>query len=476
MEDNNISKKNKAGKRKRTRLGGYSFLVCIIAAAIVIIINMIVGSFPSTVTKLDISDEGLYTISEETEKIVSAVNEDITVYYLKGASISEEAQMMLDLLDRYKAINSHISVQTVDPVLKPTFYTKYTDTTPSENSLIFESAKRYKLVDFSNILVTSQSFDYSTYSYVTNYSFAGESAITSAIEYVTSNDLTTVYAVSGNGEANMSEALTSALSTDNINYSTVSLMNGEGGVPNDADCVIIYSPSYDLTEEEIEYLNSYMENGGKLILVTSYSASLPNIEAFTESHGLTWADGVVFETSQSYFYQYPYYLLPQITKNDITSLLTSANINILMPASHGILKSENSDGVTIESLLSSSESSFLKNDPENSSTFEKEDGDTEGSFMIGARSTDSETGGQLIWFSSPYIAQNSAGNLEYFIALINSVCEKEASVTIAAKTLMSEALVVPEASANLLMIVMCVVIPIAIMVLGLLIWNYRRKR
>lgn len=194
MEDNNISKKNKAGKRKRTRLGGYSFLVCIIAAAIVIIINMIVGSFPSTVTKLDISDEGLYTISEETEKIVSAVNEDITVYYLKGASISEEAQMMLDLLDRYKAINSHISVQTVDPVLKPTFYTKYTDTTPSENSLIFESAKRYKLVDFSNILVTSQSFDYSTYSYVTNYSFAGESAITSAIEYVTSNDLTTVYA------------------------------------------------------------------------------------------------------------------------------------------------------------------------------------------------------------------------------------------------------------------------------------------
>lgn len=274
----------------------------------------------------------------------------------------------------------------------------------------------------------------------------------------------------------MSEALTSALSTDNINYSTVSLMNGEGGVPDDADCVIIYSPSYDLTEEEIEYLNSYMENGGKIILVTSYSASLPNIEAFTESHGLTWADGVVFETSQSYFYQYPYYLLPQITKNDITSLLTSANINILMPASHGILKSENSDGVTIESLLSSSESSFLKNDPENSSTFEKEDGDTEGSFMIGARSTDSETGGQLIWFSSPYIAQNSAGNLEYFIALINSVCEKEASVTIAAKTLMSEALVVPEASANLLMIVMCVVIPIAIMVLGLLIWNYRRKR
>ena len=48
-------------------------------------------------------------------------------------------------------------------------------------------------------------------------------------EYVTSNDLTTVYAVSGNGEANMSEALASALSTDNINYSTVSLMNGEGG-------------------------------------------------------------------------------------------------------------------------------------------------------------------------------------------------------------------------------------------------------
>lgn len=96
--------------------------------------------------------------------------------------------------------------------------------------------------------------------------------------------------------------------------------------------------------------------------------------------------------------------------------------------------------------------------------------------MIGAMSTDSETGGQLVWFSSPFIAQNSAGNLEYFIALINTLCEKEASVTIAAKTLMSEALVVPEFSTNMLMVVMCVVIPIALLVIGLIVWNYRRKR
>ncbi len=476
MEDNNTNKQNKAGRRKRTRLGGYSFLVCIIVAAIVIIINMIVGSFPATVTKFDISDEGLYTISEETEKIVSAVNEDITVYYLKGDSISEEAQMMLDLLDRYKAINGHISVQTVDPVLNPSFYIKYTDTTPSENSLIFESAKRYKLVDFSNIIVASQSFDSSAYQYVTSYSFAGESAITSAIEYVTSDDITTVYAISGNGEANMSEPLISAFSTDNINYSTISLINGDGGVPDDADCIIIYAPSYDLSEEEISYLNSYMEDGGRIILVTNYRVSMPNVEAFTESYGLTWEKGVVFETAQNSFYQYPFYLLPRISKNDITSLLSSDNINILMRYSHGILDSQNSDGLTVEPLLYSSDTSFLKSDPENSSTLEKEDGDTEGSFMIGARSTDSETGGQLIWFSSPDIAQNSAGNLEYFIALINSACEKEASVTIAAKTLMLEALIVPEASANMLMIVMCVVIPIAVMALGLLIWNYRRKR
>lgn len=74
-------------------------------------------------------------------------------------------------------------------------------------------------------------------------------------------------------------------------------MNGDGGVPDDADCIIIYSPSYDLTEDEIGYLNTYMENGGKIVLVTSYSISLPNVEAFTESHGLTWAKGVVFEIS-----------------------------------------------------------------------------------------------------------------------------------------------------------------------------------
>lgn len=72
------------GRRRRTRFGGYSIIISLVVAAILIVINLIVAALPATLTKLDLSEKQLYTISEETEKIVSAVDCDITVYVLDG--------------------------------------------------------------------------------------------------------------------------------------------------------------------------------------------------------------------------------------------------------------------------------------------------------------------------------------------------------------------------------------------------------
>ena len=96
--------------------------------------------------------------------------------------------------------------------------------------------------------------------------------------------------------------------------------------------------------------------------------------------------------------------------------------------------------------------------------------------MVGARSTLSESDGQLIWFGTPYVEANYYANLQYLIATMNTVCEKEASVTIAAKSLMSDSLTVPDGSSSFWLAIMCVVIPVAVAASGLYVWNRRRKR
>lgn len=82
--------------------------------------------------------------------------------------------------------------------------------------------------------------------------------------------------------------------------------------------------------------------------------------------------------------------------------------------------------------------------------------------MVAARSTLSESGGQLIWFGTPYLGENYYANLQYLIATMNTVCEKEASVTIAAKSLMSDSLTVPDGSSSFWLAIMCVVVPVAV--------------
>lgn len=462
------------------RFGGYSILVSLAVAAILIVVNLIVAALPATVTKFDLSDQKLYTISEETEKLVKAVDCDITVYVLDGTSQNDYAEGTLDLLGRYTAANSRIKVKHVDPVTNPTFYSAYTDTAPSQHSLIVVSEKRSRVVDFNEILVAEQQY----FSEPT-YSYAGESAITSAIEYVSGDNLPVIYSLAGNGEPDLQTATTDAIKTDNMELRSLNLLSSENGVPEDASLVMIYAPTNDLSEDEIGYLEAYMSRGGKILLMTYYENDLPNLYAFAEKYGLASESGLLCENDSSLYYQSPCNLLPNIKNSSVSSMLASTNINILLPMPHGIKEAENlPENITVEPLLQTSDKAYAKKtlpsgeDGYNESVFQRAEGDPEGSFMLGAIATDSETGAHLIWFSSPYISFNpvqGAGNLDFFMATLGAVCDKEASVSIAAKEITVNPLVVPAASVNFWMVFTCIIIPLAVLACGFVIWIRRRR-
>lgn len=479
----NIFKKTE-GEQRRTRLGSFSLIGVAVAIVVAIVVNLLVSSLPSRLTKFDMSAEDLYTLSEDTEKLVADVDADITMYQLLGSGSSTYADMIWELLGRYASINSHIKVEQVDVTLNPTFYQSYTDKAPSQNSVIVSSSLRSKVVDYSDIVVTTQTPNYQTMSYDTTYEFAGEAQMTSAIEYVTSDNLPVVYLLDGNGESSLSSDFSSILADDNFRTEQLPLITGDGKVPSDASCVLINIPQNDLSEDEISALEEYIDGGGKVVMLTHFAYDLPNLNSFANKYGLNRVAGLLVERAENMYSQVPYAIIPTIANNDISSMLNSQNIYVITATgsragSHGITQIDTDKNVTVDALLTTSSKAYSKTNLEtldDNTIYSVADEDIEGQFMVGARSTLSESGGQLIWFGTPYIEVNYYANLQYLIATMNTVCEKEASVTIAAKSLMSDSLTVPESSSSFWLAIMCVVVPVAVAASGLYVWNRRRKR
>lgn len=111
-------------QKKHLKQGSYSSIMTVIVIAVVIVVNLVFGQLPSSITQIDVSDQKLYTLSKEGKKAVKDLSDKVTLYYyVKSGS---EDDNISKLLKNFKEASSNIKVKTIDPDLHPTFATKYT--------------------------------------------------------------------------------------------------------------------------------------------------------------------------------------------------------------------------------------------------------------------------------------------------------------------------------------------------------------
>lgn len=464
---------------KTFRIGTYSAVLSIIALVVVVVLNLVVSSLPASYTKFDVTTSSLYTLSDQTEQILENLDTDVTIYII--AENGSEDTYVTNLLEQYTALTSHLTVVTKDPVLYPSFASQYTDESLTTGSLIVESEKRYKVIDYSDLY--EYTINYYTYSYSAS-EFDGENEITSAIDYVVSDDLPTAYYLTGHGETELSSTLQSYVEDDNVTLQSLSLVT-EGAVPEDASCILIIAPTTDLSEDEADALLTYLEGGGSLFLITDcLYTDLPNLMEVMAYYGVAAQEGIVMEGSASNRLQnYPHYLLPNIESHTITSALIDGGYYVLAPISHAITTlSDYRSSLTITDLLTTSDSSYLKS--VDTTTTEKEDGDEEGPFSIGVAITedhdDVET--QIVWLASDYILNSqmdsyvSGANSDLFLACLGWMCDNEDALSIHSKSLETTYLTVTDAAANVWSAVFIFILPAGLLILGAAVMVRRRKQ
>ena len=487
-ENNNNNDKKEKRKFKDTvnkkylKNGSYSSVMIVVFVAIIIVINMIAGNLPSKYTQLDISAEKLYTIGDETKAMLKDLDKDVTIYQI--AQSGSEDETISNLLQRYADESEHITVEVKDPVVNPKFVSEYTTDNLSSNSLIVVCGDRNKVINYNNIYQSE--LDYNTYSYNTT-GFDGEGQITSAIAYVTSEDLPILYTLEGHGEQELDSTIKEDVEKTNMDIQSLNLLT-EGSVPDDASCLLINSPTSDFSDDEKDAIITYLENGGKAMIFSDYTGTeMKNFDAILENYGVKRAEGLVFEgDSQHYAMQMPYYLVPTVESTDITSEVASSGYYILMPYAQGIQKTDDvRDTVNIESLLTTSDSAYSKTDI-NSGTLEKEDGDVEGPFDLGVSITESVEDGKethIIYFSTANLLQGevnqmvSGGNEKLVMAAFNSLVDSETTTTVSipAKSLEVSYLTLTAYDASFWKICVIGLIPGAFLVIGFMIWLKRRK-
>ena len=472
-------------KKKNLRHGSYVSILTILVIAVVVAVNLVVGQLPSGITQIDASSRQLYTIGEDTENLVKSLEQDVTLYYVVTAG--NENEYVSRMLERYEDLSSHLTVEKVDPELHPTFTSQYTDEEVSDNSIIVVSGEKSRVVGSTDMLV--QQLNYYTYSYQVT-EFDGEGQVTSAIAYVISDDLPVLYQLTGHDEQSLGSSLTDAIEKNNMEMQDLSLLTEES-VPEDAAALLICSPARDISEEEAEKILTYLEGGGKVLLFTDYSQEeMPNLESILANYGLRKGSGIVMEGNSSYYYpQRPDVLIPSI--NTSASVLSgiSGDIYALMQDAQPIeTLDEYRDTLEIENLLTTTEEGYVKEVSEDGMiSFQKEEGDAEGTFVTGVSVTeevDDETESNLVWFSSSSLTADeldqyvSGGNSEILTNVLTKLCVMDETVTfnIPAKSLSVEALSYTSQSAGIFKVIMIGVIPAAFLLIGFGIWMKRRKQ
>lgn len=460
-----------------------------IVVALTVVVNLIASALPETYTQIDATSQKLYSITEDTEKYLDTLKDDVTLYVMVNKNSKDDN--VDRTLQKYASASKHVKVKYVDPNVSPTFASKYTDSDVTSNSIIVVCGDRSKVIDY-NSDIYEYSYD-SSYNYsVTGYDCEGQ--VTAAIQYVTSESTTNVYELTGHDESTLSGDFSEVFQKRFMNVGSLSLLTVDA-IPEDCQAIFITAPQSDLSEDDLSKLSQYLGNGGKIYLSIDYSKwnDLTNFKKLLSDNNIETTESLLAETDRSYYYQSPFYLLPNVENTEVSSSVAGMT-QVFVPYSVGLTYTGEDDS-NVTSFMTTSDTTIAKaaaniaavqSQADAANIASVQDGDTQGQYSLGMMVTN-ENGGELCVLGSAMMCTDSANqivsghNATLFNGIVNALVttddgNSDNAVVIAAKDYTVSNLTV---SANAMLvygILWGIFMPIALIIIGIIVWARRRKR
>ena len=356
----------------------YSVGLTAVVVAIVVVVNLIFGQLPEKYRSIDVSNSKIYEITDTSREFLKDLDTEVKFTVL---AVQEETdERIRTFLSKYASLSKHIKVEWIDPVLHPSALQDYD---ASENSIIVscEETDRTTAVTFDQIVVV----DYSSYYYTGSISeneFDGEGQLTSAVNYVTSEEEKQIYRTAGHGESTLPANITELMDKNNYTVSEWNLLMTQD-IPEDCDLLLMNAPANDLTEEERDAVLSYLAEGGKMMLLLgeTNATELPNLAAVMKEYGMEAADGYIADPQRCYQGN-AFYIFPMLSLSGDMAKGMASEMVLLINA-HGLnLTDPARDTISATSFMTTS----------NSGAAVTEETQTDGTYTLGAVATETVSG------------------------------------------------------------------------------------
>lgn len=462
----------------------------------IILLNIVVGMVSERLgAEADLTATGLYTLDAKTEDYLeNTLSCDISITVLSPEqTFSEQGtyyKQVSEILQKMAKKSAHISLDFIDLTKNPTFASKYSGVSLSTNNIVVENAQngRYKVLtqtDYFGLDNEMAAYYYYYYGYITGSSI--EQAALSAMLYVSDENPVKIAFLEGFNESD-SSTLKSFLSKNGYEVEAVNLAKTLE-IDESFDFAVIYAPLTDYDEVSLKKLDKFLDNNGKYGKNVYYFASTaqpktPNIDSFLSDWGLSVGFSVIGQSNSEYRIiingqQTAYAHLQQVVESNYTDDYEGYTMGADLRPVYALERSQN----TLEVLMKTYSNAFLfPLDADKDFDFSTAETGTFNDVIMSTKTASDGTASRVCAIGSDqlsgsyFFAYGNANNSDFFLDLFDSVSGKEKGITISPKAISDIRFEMTESTANVLVIILCAVIPTAVVVLGIVVWVRRRRR
>ncbi len=481
---------------KQTGTKTLYMLLAPMAIVLVLLINIVAGGLVARFgLEIDLTSNSAFGVGEQTISYLTQLEDEVKIQvlttkerFVANSHYNAQADAVMEDFARH---GQAVELIYIDYARDPAFAGNYPQYELKEGDIIVQSGSKSRHVP------TQDLFNYvadQTGGYVIQSSKA-EQTLLSAVTGVVSTDMPQVAVISGHGES-LPDAFSALLEENNFELTGVQLSTAD--IPAEVDLVMICAPQNDFSEQELEKLDAFLQNGGeygKTIFYTTAAEipALPSLELFLEEWGISVGDGAVFETDENRVYNYhPFYAVADYVDEQYTALIRNSDVPFLAPVSKPLeLLYESREERYTTTLLEFGESSGVR-PVDAGEDFVADDATQKGPMPAVVLSSykvrDSANATNILAQSNVLVAgstdmlqsytlQNpSFSNADYLIQLLGELCGRENVISVTPKSLTADSLNITQQTADTLGGLFVFAIPAAVLVLGLAVWLTRRHK
>ena len=408
--------------------------------------------------RFDLTPEGLYTLSDQSKKILSGLQKDVRV--IKFDKV--EDQVLSDQMIVFKNQTQRLKYERIDPQQKP------------------EVARQFSVQRMGETVIVSGER-------VERPQATSEQDLINAIMKVTRDQLKTICFVSGHGERDIADAdaegyqaIDKALQNENYQTRSINLVT-ENQVPADCSVIALSGPKTALFPQEVSLIGKFLDEGGKALIQIDPDTD-PGVTDILKSWNIDLSKDTVIDVSGvgRLFGTGPAVpLVGEYGDHPITRDMKRTATFFPLARSVKKLAGENG-GLTQVELLKTSERSWGETALQGQDAKFDEGQDNQGPLTLGITTTrkvgDKEA--RLVVIGDSDFANNNyvrlAGNGDLFLNTINWLAQEEDLISIRPKSATNRSVTMTESQQRTFFLLVVLIMPLAVIGMGAYVWWKRR--